>query len=113
MLNTTLIKPRRYRSDTIIGHNVRDIIDPLDQPAIFDTLKKVVLENTHAFVAYSMQRTLSFITLLVPFGGDILCFELASSPLSNKEYQKQLLLNSARGLIPELQHQSGSDFTTV
>ncbi len=113
MINTTLIQPRKIQADTIVGLNARGIIDPPDQTAFFDTLKKVALENTHGFVAYSIQRTLSFIGLLVPAEKDILCFELASSPLSNKTYQKDLLLKAARGLIPEFRDQTVPKFVTL
>ena len=113
MLNTTLVKPRKPKPDSIIGYNFRDLIDPLDQIHFFDTLKKVVREKTHGFVAYSIDRAISFIGLMVPIDKNVLLFELSSTPLSNKEYQKQLLLNSARGLIPGLQNQPESDFTTV
>jgi len=113
VLNTTLLKPRKLKADTIIGHNIRDLIDPLDQAHFFDTLKKVTREKSYGFVTYSIDRAISFIGLLVPIDKNILLFELSSTPLSNKEHQKQLLLNSARGLIPELQHPSESNFTTV
>ena len=113
MLNTTLIKPRKLKADTIIGHNTRDLIDPLERTHFFDTLKKVTREKTHGFVAYSIDRAISFIGLMVPMNENVLLFELSSTPLSNKEYQKKLLLNSARGLIPELQNRPESNFTPV
>ena len=113
MLNTTLIKPRKPNTDTIIGYNAKDLINPLDQTHFFDTLKKVTREKTHGFVAYSIDRAISFIGLMVSMNENVLLFELSSTSRSNKEHQKQLLLDSARGLIPGLQNQSESNFTPV
>ncbi len=93
---------RLYRTGPLIGKNFKEIIDPLDVTAIDDTVKKVINENTHAFIAYSIFRALSFIALLAPRGDNIFCFELASSPTTDKQVQKNMLLKSASGLLPGL-----------
>lgn len=107
------MKPGVHTVKTIIGLHIEDLIDPLDIPLYMDTLKKVVAEKTYGFTAYSVKRCLNFLSLLVFCNEKVLSFELARSPMSDKECQKKMLMSAARGLIDDLEICTGHEFLTL